>query len=261
MRRWRLESLRQRVYWRIGRRAARVNGHGPLLVAIGDSLTDPSSGFTLPRQIWLRRVGREGYRTLNLGISGETTAQMCRRIEQMLSEGQPEVAVLFGGANDAFQGIEMVQTERNAAFIVRWLAHRGVGKIAVIGPGLLNWGQDAAAWQAPLDELRAVLAGVAEGHGAVFVDLAGFLRERLQRGEDPDFMRVPYRQSRSWHVKDGDPHFNAYGQRLTAEAFLAATAQWRCAAERADRRLRTGRAQRAAPLTPPATGKRGRSSR
>jgi hypothetical protein len=28
-------------------------------------------------------------------------------------------------------------------------------------------------------------------------------------------------------VKDGDPHFNAYGQRLVAEAFLAAIADWR----------------------------------
>jgi hypothetical protein len=44
---------------------------------------------------------------------------------------------------------------------------------------------------------------------------------------DPDFARVPYRQSRSWHVDDGDPHFNAYGQRLIAEAFLAAIADWR----------------------------------
>jgi hypothetical protein len=69
-----------------------------------------------------------------------------------------------------------------------------------------------------------VVREVAEGYEVTFVDLASFLRGRLDRGEDPDFTRVPYRRSRSWHVKDGDPHFNAYGQRLIAEAFLAATA-------------------------------------
>lgn len=220
-------NLRQRTYWRIGRHAGRVHGHGPLLVAIGDSLTDPSSGSTLPWQVWLRRVGRQGYRTLNLGISGETTGQMSGRVEQMLSAGRPENAVLFGGANDAFRGIEMAHTERNATFIVRWLAEHGATRIAVIGPGMLNWGQDASAWAAPLDELRAVLAEVAQRNGAVFVDVAGFLRDRVRCGEDPDFARVPYRQSRSWHVRDGDPHFNAYGHRLTAEAFLTATAHWR----------------------------------
>lgn len=203
-----------------------MHGRGPLLVAIGDSLTDPSSGSTLPWQVWLRRVARQGYRTVNLGVSGETTADMRHRIEQTLCEGQPEIAVLFGGANDALHRVDPAETERNVTFIIEWLRDRGIRKIVVIGPGLINWSRDARDWAA-LDEVRKVLADIAARYDVVFVDLAEVLRDRIDRGEDPDFGRVPYRQSRSWHVRDGDPHFNAYGQRLVAEAFLAATVEWR----------------------------------
>ena len=59
---WRL-NVQPRVYRRLAapRHARRVHGHGPLLVAIGDSITDPRSAYTLPRHVWLRIVGREGY--------------------------------------------------------------------------------------------------------------------------------------------------------------------------------------------------------
>ena len=196
-------------------------------MAIGDSLTDPSSGSTLPWQMWVRRVARRGYRTVNLGVSGDTTADMRQRIAQTLTEGRPEIAVLFGGSNDAFRRIDTAETEQNVTFMIEWLRDRGVREIVVIGPGLLNWNQDASAWAGPLDEVRTSLGNVAQRCGAVFVDLAHFLSGRVKRGEDLDFARVRYRQARSWHVKDGDPHFNAYGQRLVAEAFFAATADWR----------------------------------
>jgi lysophospholipase L1-like esterase len=241
MRRWWFVNVGQRVNWRLGRRAQRVHGRGPLLVAMGDSLTDPGSGSTLPWQVWLRRVTREGYRTLNLGNSGDTTADLLRRIEQTLYVGQPDVVVLFGGANDAFRGFDPAETERNVARIMEWLRDHGIRDVVVMTPGLLNWGQDASKWVAALDGVREVLREVAERYDARFVDLAQFLRDRIDRGEDPDFARVPYRQARSWHVMDGDPHLNAYGQRLAAQAFLAATADWRRDSHHlASRRTRTG---------------------
>jgi lysophospholipase L1-like esterase len=222
MTRSRFTKLRQRAIWKLGRYVRRVHGHGPLLVAIGDSHTDPKAGYTLPWHVWLRIVGRQGYRTLNLGVGGDTTGQMRRRIEQTLSEGQPDIVVVFGGGNDALFGVEPAETERNAAFMVEWLQQRGVRKIVLIGPAVGNWA-DAAGWIPAVDEVREVLRAVAERYGVIFIDLARFLRERIDRGVDPDFTRVPYRQSRSWHVCAGDPHFNAYGQRLIAEAFLEVT--------------------------------------
>jgi len=231
MRRWRWARLREGVYRRVGRRARRVRGRGPLLVAIGDSHTGVRTPYTLPRQGWLRIVGRKGYKVVNLGVWGETTGEMRQRIEQALSEGRPEIVVVFGGENDAARGVDPAETERNVSAMVTWLRSHGVRKIVLIGPGLLNYARDPARVQA-VDQVRTVLRGVAVREGAIFVDLVQILGERIERGDDPDFSRVPYRQRRSWHASAGDPHYNAYGQRLIADAFLAATAEWRRAAVR-----------------------------
>jgi lysophospholipase L1-like esterase len=232
---WRLK-VQQRVYRRLAGRARRVHGRGPLLVAIGDSNTDPRCAYTLPRQVWLRIVGREGYKTVNLGVSGDTTANMRQRIEQTLSAGQPEIVVVFGGGNDAQRGVDPVETERNLTFMAEWLRDRGIRKIVLMGPPLVNW-EPTPDWVSSADQVRTALRDVAERYGAVSVDLTRFLRRRIERGEDPDFSRVPYTQSRSWHVEAGDPHLNAYGQRLVAEAFLAATAGWRSSRGRRRRSL------------------------
>jgi lysophospholipase L1-like esterase len=226
VRRWWFVKVEQRVYRRVSRFASRVHGRGPLLVAIGDSLTDPTSEYTFPWQVWLRRVGRTGYKTLNLGVAGDTTGDMRRRIEQTLSHGPPEIAVLFGGANDAFFGVSPAETAQNVTFIVDWLREHGARHIVLMTPGLLNFEQEADSAPA-IERVRVVLSEVAQRRGALFVDLVGFFRERIEDGHDPDCSRVPYRRSRSWHVSDRDPHYNAYGQRLVAAAFLTATADWR----------------------------------
>jgi lysophospholipase L1-like esterase len=225
MRRLSSLNLRQRVYWRLGRASGRVHGRGPLLVAIGDSHTDPRNGCTLPWQVWLRRVARQGYKTVNLGVSGETTGDMRRRIDETLSEGQPEIAVLFAGANDACRHVDPAETGANVTFIVEWLQGHGIHQIVLIGPGWVNLSQDPNGLNASLGEVRRVLQDVAERYDLTFVDLVRFLRDRIERGDDPDFASVPYRQSRSWHAGPYDSHFNAYGQRLVAEAFLSATDQ------------------------------------
>jgi lysophospholipase L1-like esterase len=176
--------------------------------------------------VWLRIAGREGYKTVNLGVSGDTTADMRRRIGQMLSEGQPEIAVVFGGGNDALRRVDPAETKQNVSFIVEWLRARGIGRIVLIGPELPDWEQPPD-WLAETAEVRRVLTDVAERYGVIFVDLALFLRDVMDRGQEPDFSRVRARQPRSWHVEPGDPHFNPYGQRLIAEAFLRATVGWR----------------------------------
>jgi lysophospholipase L1-like esterase len=199
-------NLRRRAYARIARRAQRVHGRGPVLVAIGDSHTDPSTGYTLPRQVWLRRVGRVGYRTVNLGVSGDTTSDMRQRMTSAVLEARPDIAVLFGGSNDPARQIDPAQTRENVTFMVEWLRSHGAARIVLFGAELPH-GSAAA-----LDDVRAVLRDVADQYELVFVDLARCM---------------PDGDSNSWHVADGDPHFNAYGQRLIAEAFLAATADWR----------------------------------
>jgi lysophospholipase L1-like esterase len=230
---WWFWTVRKRVYWHIGQRDCGVHGHGPLMVVMGDSLTSPYSGFMFPWQVWVRRVGREGYRTVNLGLGGQTTGDMCRRIEQFLTEGQPEIAVLFAGSVDAELCIDPAETERNVAFMVKWLRENGVRNVALLGPGMLNLPQvpehlaQNPNWLSATCNLRAMFRELALQHDVVFVDLAQFLRDRIVRGEDPDFSRVAYRPWRSIHASRKDGHFNAYGHRLIAEAFLSATADWR----------------------------------
>jgi lysophospholipase L1-like esterase len=230
---WWFWNVLHRLYWRVGQLSQRVHGHGPLLVAMGDSLTDPFIGFTFPWQVWLRHVGRQGYKTVNLGVGGDSTADMCWRVEEFLSEGPPEIAVLFAGSVDAERGVDPAETERNVTFIVEWLREHGVRKIVLVGPGMLNLPQvpdympQVTDWFSSIASVRAMFRDVAVQYDVVFVDLAQFLLDRIARGEDPDFSRVPFRQSRSWHAAVGDGHFNAYGQRLIAEAFLTGTAHWR----------------------------------
>jgi lysophospholipase L1-like esterase len=231
-------TVGHRFLWRIGQMQGRVHGRGPLLVVMGDSLTDPFIGFTYPRQNWLRYVGRHGYKTVNLGNGSDSTIDMAKRVEQFLSEGQPDVAVLFAGNVDAELGIDHSETERNVTYIMDWLRERAVNKIVLMGPGMLNlpkapdYMRPDTDWAALTEPVRATFRKIAIEHDAAFVDVAQFLLDRIARGEDPDFSRVPYRQWRSWHKVVGDGHLNAYGNRLVAEAFLTATVDWRPAPAR-----------------------------
>jgi lysophospholipase L1-like esterase len=240
-------TVSHRLLWRIGQMYGRVHGRGPLLVVMGDSLTDPFIGYTFPRQVWVRHVSRRGYRTVNLGNGGDTTALMCLRVEQFLSEGQPDVAVLFAGNVDAEQGVDPAETERNVTFIMDWLRDRGIEKIALMGPGMLNLPKIPdympldTDWLSSIEGVRATLREIAVQHDAVFVDVAQFFLDRIARGDDPDFSREPYRHRRSWHKVVGDGHLNAYGNRLVAESFLAATAHWRLAPVRRRSRSHTWR--------------------
>ena len=231
-REWWWWNVTHRVYWHLGRFGGRAHGDGPLLVAMGDSLTDPYIGFTFPWEIWLRRVGRQGYKTVNLGGGGDSTTEMRGRVEEFLREGQPEIAVLFAGSVDAEYAHDLLETERNIRSIVEWLRDHGVRKIALIGPPVVNlprvpdYMSQVTDWLSTIEPLQAILRDVALEHDAVFVDLRQFLLDRIVTGVDPDFSRVPYRQSRSWHPVVDDGHLNAYGHRLVAEAFRAATADW-----------------------------------
>jgi lysophospholipase L1-like esterase len=207
----------RRSAWRgISKFTGRVHGRGPLLVAIGDSHTDPRNTYTAPWNVWLRHIGRRGYRTVNLGFSGATTRDMRVGIERVLDYGMPAAVIFFGGVNDAVEHFESDETAENVRCMLRWLSEHGVERMMVIGTAHVNWTRPADWWDASL-RVREVLREVANEQGVAFVDLGARQQDMIERGEAPNFAIESYCQRRSWYVKENDQHFNAWGQRLIAD--------------------------------------------
>ena len=72
---------------------------GATIVAFGDSLTagvGASSGADYPAQL----ASLTGYRVVNAGVSGETTAEGVKRLPAVLAKYSPELLILLEGGND-----------------------------------------------------------------------------------------------------------------------------------------------------------------
>ena len=80
----------------------------PVILFIGTSLTagyglDPSEAYPARIQAKLDSAGL-GYRVVNAGVSGETSAAALRRIEWLFAQEPPAVVVLETGGNDGLRG-------------------------------------------------------------------------------------------------------------------------------------------------------------
>jgi acyl-CoA thioesterase-1 len=78
------------------------------VLLIGTSLT---AGYGLdPHDAWATRIqekvdsARLGFRVINAGVSGESSADALHRIDWLLSQGAPAVVIVETGANDALRG-------------------------------------------------------------------------------------------------------------------------------------------------------------
>jgi acyl-CoA thioesterase-1 len=94
----------------------------PLIVYLGDSLTagyglDEAQAF--PARV-AERLTAEGtlQRTVNAGVSGDTTAAGLARVDWVL-EQHPAVLVVGLGGNDGLRGLPLAETERNLREIVK----------------------------------------------------------------------------------------------------------------------------------------------
>ena len=91
------------------------------IVAFGDSLT---AGFRLlPWQAYpsiledkLESLGYN-YQVVNKGISGETTADALKRVEEVIAE-KPHIVILEFGANDFFRKVPAKDVYNNLAYII-----------------------------------------------------------------------------------------------------------------------------------------------
>jgi acyl-CoA thioesterase-1 len=121
-------------------------GQGPVVVCLGDSLTE---GYGVePEQSWpsllegrLHERGHPGARVVNAGVSGATSASAVSRLRWLLAS-HPDVVILALGANDGLRGVALEATEANLEQAVRLAKSSGV-RVVLAGMKLPpNYGPD-----------------------------------------------------------------------------------------------------------------------
>ena len=93
-----------------------------VILFFGNSLTagyglEPAEAFPALIQQKLDSLNYD-YRTVNAGLSGETTASGLSRLDWVLERQPVDIFVLELGANDGLRGIEPTETQRNLAAII-----------------------------------------------------------------------------------------------------------------------------------------------
>jgi len=140
-----------------------------VVVALGDSLTAgfgvaPDEAYPALLETRLRREGH-GYRVVNAGVSGDTSAGGRRRVDWVLRT-RPEVVIVALGANDGLRGLPVEELRENLEAIVRRLQGAGA-RVLLVGMRVPpNYGDDYAR------AFAAVFPAVARRTGAA---LAPFL--------------------------------------------------------------------------------------
>lgn len=98
-----------------------ANSTEKTILFFGNSLTaaygiDPEDGFAGLTQQRIDSLGL-GYRVINGGLSGETTAGGLSRLDWFL-EDEPEIFILELGGNDGLRGILPAESKRNLGGII-----------------------------------------------------------------------------------------------------------------------------------------------
>ena len=139
---------------------------GPLLVALGDSLTaglglDVDEAYPARLERALRDDGH-AVTVVNAGVSGDTSAAGLSRAEWAL-EGDVRILILALGGNDGLRGLPADQMKRNLSRILALAAERGIRVLLAGMEAPPNFG---AAYTA---EFRAVFDDLAREHDVAFM--------------------------------------------------------------------------------------------
>jgi acyl-CoA thioesterase-1 len=136
------------------------------ILFFGDSLTagyglDPAQAFPAVIQAKISARGW-GFRVINAGLSGETTAGGLRRIEWVLQR-PIAVLVLALGANDGLRGLPIAAAKRNLQAIIDRTRHK-YPQVKIVLAGMqvpTNLGREyTTAFRAMFPELAAANAAV-----------------------------------------------------------------------------------------------------
>jgi len=133
--------------------------HAETVVFLGDSIT---AGRGLePEQAYPALVGARlpaAWKTVNAGVSGDTSAGGLRRLDWVL-KAKPDLVVIALGGNDGLRGLPVAELERNLRAIVGKVRAAGA-RAALIGMRMpANLGPDyRAAFDAVYPRLASELA-------------------------------------------------------------------------------------------------------
>lgn len=172
-----------------------------VILAFGDSLTAgygvlASESFPARLEALLRQEGHD-VRVVNAGVSGDTTAGGVARLEWVLQQNPPDVAILELGANDMLRMLDAEQMRQNLQKMIDIFKQRN---IPVLLAGMKSFRN--------LGDLRA------QAYESVFSDLA----------EKNDLLFYPFflkgvALEPSLNLEDG-LHPNAAGINIIAEKML-----------------------------------------
>lgn len=130
------------------------------ILALGDSLT---AGYNLAAQeafpAQLEKALRDaGYdvAVINAGVSGDTSAGGLARLDWVLSESSPDLAIVELGANDGLRGLDPAHTGANLTAIIERLRRDGV---RILLAGMKAPPNLGAEYAAEFESVYAELAG------------------------------------------------------------------------------------------------------
>jgi len=114
---------------------------GDRLVAIGDSVTADRLGWFELLKASLEISGREGVDIVNLGLSGDTTADVLERLDVVEAARPTWVLVMLGtndtryhGPNQAYRMVALEETERNLRALMEFVTDDLSAEITFITP-------------------------------------------------------------------------------------------------------------------------------
>ncbi len=129
---------------------------GDVIVAFGDSLT---FGYGVDKQYSYPSVLQEliGFKVVNAGISGETTALGLQRIESVLEQHQPKLVILLEGGNDLLRKVPEAQIQANLRKMVQIIRRSGAEVVLVGVPEKKLFGSSLPLYEELADELQIPL--------------------------------------------------------------------------------------------------------
>lgn len=146
--------------------AAENKQEKPVILALGDSLT---AGFGVKEEesfpsLLQAKIDQAdlGYKVVNAGVSGDTTAGGARRVKWLMRH-KPDIVILALGANDGLRGLPVDEMRSNLETMIRVSHEHNAGVLLAGMKALPNYGGDYQK------KFESVFPELAEKHGLAYL--------------------------------------------------------------------------------------------